>query len=619
MIFKNIKEESVMERESIKIRKGQFLANTPHFKNGTPPNCIIFKRLPGLGATHGEALLYKRHSIIIVPNTPVLKGKQEALDDERNKKYKDILCVYEGISLDDVVIYLNGSVLHKKLLCTPEAYMSKVKPAIEDYSNFDLFNDFFMLLDECDKIIKDADFRYCLVEPVDDFFQFKNKSMISATAMIPSDKRFEENNFKRLYVKPKFKFKLKINLIQTNNIISRLNEEFKNGGDDKFFIFLNSVELIHVIIELLEIKDESKIFCAKNSKTKLIESNFDFENISTDLGDFAKYNFLTSRFYTAVDIDNLEEKPRVIMITDVLRKAYSMLDPYSDCIQIVGRFRNGIKSAVHISNFAYGMEWKERARAIRFLRDNYDTYKSAEKQRDNSNKEGEIAFLNKAMNESFISSYLRESGDLDSYLVDGYLLDQKVISYYIYMNRLNQAYLRSNYFKPNILVRDYNVNDNQIIKSRLKLKANEHLENIARILHANDAPLEEGIIRYDFGKSNEIIAKTYPDIFRLYNVLGFDAMSDLEFNRSQINKLCNKKEKENARFNPPMVVRIQKLYGIGDRPQEFEIAAQLQRIYKEFGFEEPARASHVNRYYQAQRTENKQGLKVYTIEDLLEL
>lgn len=612
------KEDINMKRKNVNLRS-RYLSQNDFFNNSIPSNSIVFKKLCGTGATHGEASLYKHHSIIIVPNTPVLKGKQEALNLDGSKKYPNILCVYEGVSQDDVIRYLNGSVEFKKLLCTPEAYITKVKPVIEQHSNYDLFNDFYMLLDECDKIIKDADFRYNLVIPVDDFFQFKNKSMISATAMIPSDKRFEEQNFTRIYVKPKFKFKEKIDLIETNNIIASLYQEFQKGGDDKFFIFLNSTELIQVVIELLGIQSESKVFCAQISKTKLSDSNFDFENIAINLGDFAKYNFLTSRFYTAVDIE-LPEKPRVIMVTDVLRKAYSMLDPYSDCIQIVGRFRDKIKSATHISNFASGMEWKERARAMLFLNDSYNAYKFAEKTKNESVKEGEIAFLNKAMQGSFISSYIKEGGELDPYLVDGYLLDQKVISYYLYMNVLNKAYLRSNYFRPTIIQpHNFNVNDNEVIKSKLKLKADEHLENIANILHANDAPLEDGMMRYDFGRSNKVIAELYPDIFKFYTVLGYQVMSNLMFNRAEIKKLCAKKEQEDIRFNPNLIIKIQRLYKVDNTPQEMEIAARFQKIYNEFEIEEHARPSHITRYYKAKRTSNRQGLKAWKITGLLDL
>ncbi|WP_142531028.1 DEAD/DEAH box helicase family protein [Pedobacter westerhofensis] len=598
-----------MERVNLNLRT-QYITDTEMFRNGTPSNFIIFKKLCGTGATHGEAKVYKRHSIIIVPNTPVLKGKKEAIDENGNSKYPDIFVVYEGVSKQEVEVYLNGQVTFKKILCTPEAYILKVKPAIEENNNFNLFTDFFMLLDECDKITKDADFRYSLVAPLDDFFQFKNKAMISATALIPSDRRFEEHNFKRLYVKPKFNYKQNITIFDTNNIVATLKEELAKVGEEKVFIFLNSVELIQVIIELLQIEDFSKVFCAEKSKVKLIDSGF--SNVSTELTDFKKYNFLTCKFFNAVDID-LEEKPNVILITDVLRKAFSMLDPYSDSVQIVGRFRNGIKNAVHISNSNKNLKWKEKQRAISFIKDAYDTYKDLEVMKAITTKEGAIVILTEAMTGSFIHSYIKENGEVDPYLVDGFLLDQAITGYYTHINKLNRAYLHSNFFRPTVIKMNYNINDAHIISMKLKSTASALIQNISEILRANENAPSNGVLNFDLGRSNEVIRKQHADIANFYDVIGFDSMAELEFNKSAIKLKVKKTEKELERNNPKLILKIQSLYKPDETPSEMEIAADFQVIYNDLGICEIARPSHLTRYYIASRTSNDQGIKVWKI------
>ena len=58
-----------------------------------------------------------------------------------------------------------------------------------------------------------------------------------------------------------------------------------------------------------------------------------------------RYNFFTSRFFNAVDME-LEEQPHVIML--VYFAEHTMIDPYTDAIQIVGRFRNGVSSITYI-------------------------------------------------------------------------------------------------------------------------------------------------------------------------------------------------------------------------------------------------------------------------------
>ena len=60
-----------------------------------------------------------------------------------------------------------------------------------------------------------------------------------------------------------------------------------------------------------------------------------------------KYNFFTGRFFTAFDLE-LDYKPDLVMITDPHRAEYTLLDIDTDCIQICGRFRNGVNSVTHI-------------------------------------------------------------------------------------------------------------------------------------------------------------------------------------------------------------------------------------------------------------------------------
>ena len=61
------------------------------------------------------------------------------------------------------------------------------------------------------------------------------------------------------------------------------------------------------------------------------------------------YNWLTSRFYNAVDIE-INECPNVLLLTDCYMAEYMIFDPNTDIIQCAGRFRNGITSLYLISN-----------------------------------------------------------------------------------------------------------------------------------------------------------------------------------------------------------------------------------------------------------------------------
>ena len=66
-----------------------------------------------------------------------------------------------------------------------------------------------------------------------------------------------------------------------------------------------------------------------------------FTAVSDNLTELAEVNFFTSRFYSAVDI-KLDYQPNVIVLTDVFHAPYSMIDPQTEVVQAIGRFRNGV-------------------------------------------------------------------------------------------------------------------------------------------------------------------------------------------------------------------------------------------------------------------------------------
>lgn len=58
----------------------------------------------------------------------------------------------------------------------------------------------------------------------------------------------------------------------------------------------------------------------------------------------AKYNFFTCRFYSGLDIVLRKCKPDIIMLTDFSSANWTMIDPFTEAIQIQGRFRKTKKN-----------------------------------------------------------------------------------------------------------------------------------------------------------------------------------------------------------------------------------------------------------------------------------
>ena len=300
-----------------------------------PTNCILSKRIPGCGATTLE-LETPRSSIIVVPNVPVIVCKC--------RKYQNLLGVYEKVSIGQIIEYLRTKRLHK-IMTTPES-MCKVKTACERCS-INIYTSFFLLMDECHQLIKDVDYRDNIVMHMADFFLFHRKALVSATPIGFSDPRFEEHHFEIIEVTADYDYQQEITVTRTYNTAKAVGEYLMNH-DGTICFFVNSVVEIFSMMKHFNLLEDSAVYCAPKSRGKL-KTEYDFTNTYTEwsAATMRKYNFFTGRFFTAFDLD-LDYKPHLVMLTDPYTAEHTLLDVDTDCIQICGRFRNGISSATHI-------------------------------------------------------------------------------------------------------------------------------------------------------------------------------------------------------------------------------------------------------------------------------
>ena len=197
----------------------------------------------------------------------------------------------------------------------------------------------------CDKLIKDVDYRADIILPMDDFFKFREKAFVSATPILPSDPRFESQGFKIVDIRPTFKYRRPISIVQTNNVLEALKEilpqiKAQQKQPRSICFFANSVDMIHQLMSKLGVENESAVFCAEKSVEKLKKKGFkrayEYWNIKHKM----PYMWFTSRNYTAVDIE-LDEQPDIVFVTEPYFAEYTIIDPCTDAVQAVGRFRNG--------------------------------------------------------------------------------------------------------------------------------------------------------------------------------------------------------------------------------------------------------------------------------------
>ena len=409
----------------VKIDKGSWLSDV---MKEIPTNTILNKVMTGCGATTLE-INAARHSIIIEPNVPVIIGKKAQHDF--------LFAVYEGTTRDDVKAYLAGEEDgYRKIITTPEGFDKKVLPAMYELG-IPIYEEHFLLFDECEKPIQDVGYRGDIYLPVEDFFKFKGKAMVSATPIIPSDPRFEEQGFEMLRIVPSFDFCKDLTVVITNNtvrVLRKLLDRYHKAGE-KVCIFFNSTDTTLSLIQTLKLQGRCKVFCSEKSVRKLKREGF--SDVSDNLTELAEINFFTSRFYSAVDI-KLDYQPNVIILTDVYHAPYSMIDPQTEVVQAIGRFRNGVAQTYHITNTSSKLESLPRE----------TLYQQLESQEAIYNKVAAIPTENEIEKEALLGAidgmdykrFVTREGKRNYFMWDNAWEDEKIRAYYKYPSMVKAAY-----------------------------------------------------------------------------------------------------------------------------------------------------------------------------------
>ena len=230
-------------------------------------NTILNKTITGIGATYSE-IKAPRHSIIIEPNRPVIYCKCNTT------KHADdnLLGVHDRVYQDKIICYIEQSMnngKYIKILTTPESFR-KVQDAFESLDIDIRFDGYFLLFDECQKMVKDCDYRSDITLPMDLFFECRDKAIVSATPPTEyADPRFD--TFQMVKLCPDYDYRQDIQLYTTNNVLQRTREVIESLSSDErpVFFFVNSTDMILSLMKQLGVWDESAVFCSEKSVDKL--------------------------------------------------------------------------------------------------------------------------------------------------------------------------------------------------------------------------------------------------------------------------------------------------------------------------------------------------------------
>lgn len=591
----------------VKINEDEYLTDV--FKrenfplNAIPSNCIFDKTLPGLGATYCE-IIAKRNSIIIEPNVPVIIGKVG--------KDKKLLGVYEGITKKAIENYmLNGKMPHKKIICTPESYM-RVKNIADD-NNINLYENYFCLYDECEKITQDIDYREQISLPMNDFFLYQNKAFVSATPLQLRNPEFKEQNFFILKIEPTYNYRKRINLITTNRYeatIIKILEQLKDSPC--VCIFMNSTNGINKLVNYLEEKGitDYKAFSSKKSEIKFKEKNIhnSFENLDLPL---AKYNFFTSRFYSAVDI-NTVYPPDIIILTDLFEALYSKIDPFTNTIQIYGRFRNKhangqkFNTLTHISNYGIIGNVLSESEIGSYINTSKEIYDYIKGKSENATDDGEKKALDDTLNTCSYNKFLDEDEKLNYFKIDNFFNDERVRGYYQTPDKLKEAYEATDHFEVNHTNPLYIIGDKELLtykKLPSRMEQRKFVVKKLDTIHSSQKYKAQEIkaVEADFlqvDKRERLEEAQFA--IDAYNKLGIKAIESVGYYRHKIEQLLNKHGKatdQQKMFSKQVRDALSQQFKENTRYKESDLFQGFQDVFNSHGITTKVNLATVKKYF----------------------
>ncbi|MNG86229.1 hypothetical protein D3C87_704390 [compost metagenome] len=564
-----IKREN-MNKRNFKINKGQYLADVFDM---LPSNSIIRKNVTGIGATTLE-INSPRNSIIVLPNLPVIYQKSAT--------HSGVLGVHGDVTILDIIIYVSDTRLkHKKILTTPESFYKVIEAFMNQ--NIDFKKEYFLLFDECDKICKDFSFRTKITLPMNHFFGFKNKAFISATALVPRDPRFESQSFELVNIEPNYKIATDINLYKTNNTNYTFNYLVrKNLRKRTYFIFCNSINLITHIINSKGIGSESSIFCGETSAEKIKRSVFKHVGYKLDESKFSTYNFMTSRFYSALDI-NFDKDVDIIIISDLGIAEHTIVDPATDAIQIIGRFRNPkIKKRVSIiATEDPNLKSFSEETCLKIIDTNKSTYDTIKAFADTLSSE-ETKQVIEELNELLdYNRFLYKNGSLNYFAIDNYIYQHNVNGLYKDFSNLKSKYESiqiSNTDLKFFNIKEYGEINSKIASSSEKLlvirgkRFKTIVHEVIRILDSLKSTNQYDINGYEEVKAD--LKKVHYEIVNAYDLLDHNILRLVE-NQFELKREMLKSINSKLTSNFPFLKDLQIAFLLGEKLSYDEIISRF--------------------------------------------
>ncbi|KQS41750.1 hypothetical protein [Pedobacter sp. Leaf194] len=497
-----------------------------------PSNSIINKGRCGIGGTYLE-IKADRNSIIVIPTNAVIDSK--CFDSTGNllENHYVVRGKVEDFNFAELREFMSDDTSFKKIFCTPE---SLGKIAKSGYPLELLHNQWFILFDESHSTITDA-YRKNMLLAFEYFFQFKYKSMISATPYRFSDARIQAFDSYTIRFND---FIGSIEIKSTPYVIALLHTILTSPDHfpSRVHIFLNSVKGIANAIRMANLKD-CAIFCKDDTKNmNELDELRGYFKAKPEQDSFSKYNFYTTKYFEGWDLE--DKNATLIVISDVnqltLRSGIS-----NKCVQALGRNRSKSHRLIHITN----------DRAVKVFTHFEDieesTFRTAEDVINHYN-----AHIHNSTNNDFpadediersVEKYCDKVTSTKEVTLSHFKVDRIINGNYCNQEYNHLDYIRQAWEKSHYKVTISKNYVPKIPEIPLRMKESHKVKLMVEYLdelHNNSENVE------NYSSMQDFLPRDLGYIIEYYNELGSDVMKRYNFNINQMRDLFRKSRNNEA-------------------------------------------------------------------------
>lgn len=132
----------------------------------------------------------------------------------------------------------------------------------------------------------------------------------------------------------------------------------------------------------------------------------------------------------------------MIFVSDLYGAAQSVIDPATEAIQIIGRFRGGVNSVTHIASIRPELECMSSSEIDHWIQGASTIFNGWKAQLARTTNIGERTLLQEAIGENSYLPYLDENGKPDSFLIANFY-EKEQVKRFVYLCRSAMQRLRA--------------------------------------------------------------------------------------------------------------------------------------------------------------------------------